>query len=271
MPDRTKQFSDELKELISEGNDLRNGLNLECHPEMFGEAVRTKFEGDEEKIAQFIDSVPSFKGEYQSWYSKAQAVIKQVLPDRLADFNSYYEYPRVRKDISFQNYMIKDHLQGLKITRSGYEVVADGASAIPEFEQQLNLLKAAKDALASKLMDLSGILQADLFDSEVESAAALAKAGFLRGGGAICGVVIEKHLRHVCGLHGITVRKKNPGISDLSQLLKDADVTTLAQWRFIQHLADIRNTCDHAKGKEPTKDEIDDLVAGTEKVLKAVF
>jgi len=150
-------------------------------------------------------------------------------------------------------------------------VIADGYAAIPEFTQQLNMVKAAKVALGSKLMDLKAVLQADLFDTELETAAALAKAGYLRAAGAICGVVLEKHLRHVCEVHGITIRKKNPGISDLSQMLKDADVTTVPQWRFIQHLADIRNICDHAKGREPTKEEIEDLVAGTEKVLKTIF
>jgi hypothetical protein len=120
-------------------------------------------------------------------------------------------------------------------------------------------------------MDLTAVLQADLFDTEIDSASALAKAGYLRAAGAICGVIIEKHLRHVCDTHSITVRKKNPGISDLSQLLKDAAVVEVPQWRFIQHLADIRNVCDHAKGREQTKDEIQDLVSGTQKILKTVF
>jgi hypothetical protein len=48
-------------------------------------------------------------------------------------------------------------------------------------------------------------------------------------------------------------------------------VTTVPQWRFIQHLGDIRNLCDHAKEREPTKEGIEDLVAGTEKVLKTIF
>jgi hypothetical protein len=84
-------------------------------------------------------------------------------------------------------------------------------------------------------------------------------------------VVLEKHLHHVCEIHSIKILKKNPGISDLSQLLKDAGVTDTPQWRFIQHLADIRNISDHAKGREPTKDEISDLVAGAKKILKTVF
>ncbi|MFT5613052.1 MAG: hypothetical protein ACI8Q6_000326 [Granulosicoccus sp.] len=92
--------------------------------------------------------------------------------------------------------MIRDYLQGLKITKPGGQVV-DGSSAVPEFRQQLSMVKAAKDSLESTLIDLTAVLQADLFDTEIETAGALAKAGYLRAAGAICGVVIEKHLGHV--------------------------------------------------------------------------
>jgi hypothetical protein len=120
-------------------------------------------------------------------------------------------------------------------------------------------------------MDLTAVLQADLFDSEIEAAGALAKNGYLRASGAICGVVIEKHLTHIKGVHNFKITKKNPGISDLAQLLRTSGVITLAQERFIQSLADTRNLCSHAKGREPTKDEISELVEGTGKVLKTVF
>ncbi|PRY26952.1 hypothetical protein CLV78_1011058 [Aliiruegeria haliotis] len=133
------------------------------------------------------------------------------------------------------------------------------------------MVKAAKDTLESTLLDLSAVLQADLFDTEIETAGALAKAGYLRAAGAICGVVIEKHLNHVRGTHGLKIAKKNPGISDLAQLLRKSNVITLAQERFIQSLADTRNICSHAKGREPTKDEISELVDGSAKVLKTVF
>ncbi|ERP95739.1 hypothetical protein Q669_29665 [Labrenzia sp. C1B10] len=272
MSERTKKFSDELDELIQQGDFLTMALDYECSPDKFKSAYSEALDGNEERLKSLIKNLPSFKKDYQAWYSKAQAVIKQVLPDRLSDFISYFEPPKGRKDITYQNYMIRDYLQGLVVTRGWEkEVVVAGYAAIPEFAQQLNMLKAARGALESKLLDLKAVLQADLFDSEIETASALAKAGYLRAAGAICGVVIEKHLLHVCGVHGITVRKKNPGISDLSQLLRDADVTTVPQWRFIQHLADLRNICDHAKGREPTKEEINDLISGSEKVLKTVF
>ena len=75
-------------------------------------------------------------------------MVKQVLPDRLEDFTScHYEYPRVRKEITFQNYMIRDYLQGLRITRGSVlseTIVADGKAAIPDFGQQINIVKAAE-------------------------------------------------------------------------------------------------------------------------------
>lgn len=271
MSERTKKFSDELERLIGEGDRLHMAIQYDCHPEKFEEQLLKVFGQNKAKVKKFLKELPNFKQAYQKWYSEAQAIIKQILPDRLADFISHYEYPRVRKDITFRNYMVRDYLQGLTITRWGDEVIVDGSAAIPEFVQQLNMVKAAKDTLESALLDLKAVLQADLFDTEIETAAALAKAGYLRAAGAICGVVIEKHLLHVCDVHAVNVRKKHPGISDLSQLLKDAGVTTVPQWRFIQHLADIRNICDHAKGREPTKDEISDLIEGAEKVLKTVF
>ena len=149
--------------------------------------------------------------------------------------------------------------------------MVDGSAAIPEFRQQLSIIVAARVTLEISLLDLTTILQADLYDSEVDSARALGKAGHLRATGAVCGVVIEKHLKQVCANHKITVRKRNPSISDFNELLKKEGTISVPQWRSIQLLADIRNICDHAKEREPTREEIDDLVSGTAKVLKTVF
>ena len=246
-------------------------IQVECHPKEYKEKISKLFKGDEAKVKDYFKDIPRFQDAYQAWYSEGQAVIKQVMPNRLADFISYFDVPKGRKDVSYQNYMIRDYLQGLQIKNWRDEVVVGGEAAIPEFLQQLNMVKAARATLESSLMNLKSVLQADLFDSEIETAGVLAKAGYLRAAGAVCGVVLEKHLHEVCVAHSIKVTKKNPGISDLIQLLKDEGVITVAQWRFIQSLADTRNLCDHAKGREPTKDEIADLVAGAEKILKQVF
>ena len=272
MEEKQNRFAKDLDRLIEKGSELLHAIQYETNKDVFLEALAKEL--DEEHIEQFVKLLPNFVGSYQVWYSEALSFVRQVLPDRVDDFKSYYEYPRVRKDITFQNYMIRDFLQGLVISQRrdfGRKIIANGSAAVPEFRQQLSIVEAARASLESSLLDLTSILQADLFDSEIESARALGKAGHLRASGAICGVVIEKHLKQVCSNHKIIVRKKNPSIADFNDVLKNEGTMTLPQWRFIQHLADIRNLCDHAKEREPTREEIDDLLSGTAKVLKTVY
>lgn len=114
-------------------------------------------------------------------------------------------------------------------------------------------------------------MQADLFDSELQAAEHLAKFKFYRAAGALAGVVLEGHLAQVCSDHQITVSKKNPTISDFNELLKTNGVIEVPQWRFIQHLADLRNLCDHARQPDPTQEQIADLLAGVTKAIKTVF
>lgn len=120
------------------------------------------------------------------------------------------------------------------------------------------------------MFDIKQLVQADLFDSELEAAKELNKKGFIRGAGAVAGVVLENHLSQICENHKIKVIKK-PRINDLNQLLKDNNVIEIHDWRFIQHLADLRNLCDHSKKREPKKEEVEDLINGTEKITKTIF
>ena len=270
--DTKSRFAEDLDRLVERGEFLDFAIQYECDPKGFRKMVSQSI--GSEKVGQLLKKLPMFKQDYQAWYSESLALIRQVLPDRLADFKSYFECTRTRKDITFHNYMIRDYLQGLQITRGASlnsEILVDGSAAIPEFRQQLSIVKAARGTLESSLLNLTTILQADLFDSEIESAKALAKAGYFRAAGAVCGVIIEKHLKQICTNHGLKSKKRNPTISDFNQLLKDEDIISVPDWRFIQHLTDIRNVCDHAKGKEPSKQEIDGLLAGTTKVLKTIF
>jgi hypothetical protein len=137
-------------------------------------------------------------------------------------------------------------------------------------EQQLNILKSARQRFKSSLFDIRQLVAADLFDSEIEAARSLMKNKFLRATGTIAGVILEKHLAQVCDNHGIKVPKKNPTIGDFNELLKNADVIDTPRWRANQHLADIHNLCGHNKGKEPTEEQIQDLVDGVAKVLKTM-
>lgn len=120
------------------------------------------------------------------------------------------------------------------------------------------------------MFDIKKLVQADLFDSELATAQELLKKGFLRAAGAICGVVIEKHLAQVADSHNLKITKKDPTISDYNDILKKESVIEVPDWRFIQRLGDLRNLCDHNKATEPTKADIEDLINGADKLIKTV-
>lgn len=192
-----------------------------------------------------------------------------MIPERLTDFQSYYKIEK-RKDINCETYTISDYLIGIQVSRGG-EIIVSRTTVLCKFEQQLYIVRSLKNRFESSLYDIKQLLQADVFDSEIDTAKELCKKGFYRAAGAICGVVIEKHLSEVCGQHQIKVAKKNPTINDYNEPLKASNVIDIATWRNIQRLADIRNMCDHHKDIEPTKDNIEELISGADKVLKTIF
>jgi hypothetical protein len=160
-------------------------------------------------------------------------------------------------------------LQDLHVKVGGV-IKVDGSAAVPQYRQQLAILSAARARFESSLFEIKQLVQADIFDSEIDSARELLKNKFLRAAGAIAGVVLEKHLQQVYDDHTLKITKKNPGISDLNELLKAGFVIDVPQWRHISMLADIRNLCDHNKQKEPTAQQVEDLITGADKVLKTV-
>jgi len=260
MISRFDTLKKELDKLVAEGQLLYYSMAKDLD-KLSEESVE---EMKKQKI-KFVD----FSTDYDTWYTESLRVINQIIPDRLEDFIKQYKDVK-RKSVDFLTYCISDYLIGLETTR-GYDTVANGTAALPKMRNQLTILASARKRFKSKLFDIKDIIQADLFDSELQASKELCKQGFVRGAGAISGVVLEKHLAHVCSLHKIKSRKKYPSISDFNQLLKDNEIIETSQWRFIQHLTDIRNLCDHKKEKEPTKEDVEDLNKGVEKVIKTIF
>jgi hypothetical protein len=153
----------------------------------------------------------------------------------------------------------------------GKQYFNDFAIVSMQFHTQLEVLGSVQSRFESSLHDIAQLVRADLFDSELDSARELTKNGFLRGAGAVAGVVLEKHLGQVCQNHNVPSRKQHPTISDFNDLLKNASVIDVPVWRQIQRLGDIRNLCDHNKHREPTKDELTELINGVEKTCKTLF
>lgn len=263
-----KKYQKDLQSLIKKGDLLGYSLSYDCYWEEFVTQMKKQLKW--EKLKMFLDQLPSFNKDYQSWYSESQILVKQLLPNRLDDFISFYKKPKNRKEISYENYVIEDGLQWLQ-SMYLWEIKADKKSCIKKFIQQLNIIKAIQSKFESSLFDIHQLLQADLLDSEIEVAEELNKKWFFRAAWAVAGVVLESHLQQVINNHNLIISKKNPTLNDLSETLKLNNVIDTPEWRKLQYLTDLRNLCDHKKDNEPTKEDIEELIRWVSKTIKNLF
>lgn len=257
---KVEKIRNEVQQLLLDGQDLAVAWALQYAPR----AIPVNLPDAVKERAGGIN----IHNDYQRWYSKSLQIIGTLLPSRKDDFRGLYEFKDNRKRLDYSNYRIADALRG-------YAPVGNDCDEMMSYcfrlvEQQRSILFSAVERLDSLLYDIEKILQADLFDSEIDAARELNKKGFSRASGAMAGVVLERHLATVIKAHMITVGKKNPCINDYNQKLKDEGLIDISTWRFIQRLGDLRNLCDHNKGVEPKKDDIDELIAGVDKIMKTV-
>jgi len=229
-------------------------------------------EDREQKIKEY--SASNFRSKYQTWYTKTSAIIKQLIPNRYDEFCDLYLVDKKRKEVNILTYRIQDYMNGLSsaINRStGRKYFEDETIVQAYFQTQTGILVSALDKYDSLVFDIRKIAQAELFDSDIEEARELLENGYLRAAGAISGVLLEKHLSEIVKDHNLNVPKRNACIADYNEILKSNDIVDVVNWRFIQRLGDIRNLCDHKKEREPTNEEIDELINGVERIIKTIF
>jgi hypothetical protein len=89
MESNIKKFEEELKKLIEDGELLLYSMALD---------LSAADEETEKKLKKL--KLPSFKNEYEKWYSISLQVVKQVIPDRLDDFKRQYRDEK-RKNTDF--------------------------------------------------------------------------------------------------------------------------------------------------------------------------
>lgn len=255
-----EEFRKELKSLVSDGIDT---LNAE---------VARKRPQDKAKDSVSDDGFVEFK--YEKWYTRGLSILQQLAPERIKDFQQLYKLERRKENVDYSTYTISDYLLGLR-TKAYGEFVIGELQALEIFSQkfrnQIGIIISLVDKLDSVLSDIKGVLQAELFDTELAAAEELLKNNHIRPAGVLAGVSLEAHLKTICGNHSVKITQKNPTISNYNDELKNASIYDVAQWRFIQHLGDLRNKCAHKGTVEPTKQDAQDLIDGVKKVIKIVF
>lgn len=266
MSSNLEKYKSDLAALVKLGTEMELDLVFRHLAE------KNELDDEQSKIAKKVEG--TFEREYQRFYTEACAVIRQLIPGRLEEFEALYKSEPRRKTVDQITFTIQDWLNGVRAGTniySGQKSFNDFAAVSNRFSTQLSILKAVESRFDSSLYDIRQIVQADVFDSELDSAEELINRGFLRGAGAIAGVVLEKHLSQVAANHSVKTRKRNPTIGDLNDLLKKNGIIDVPLWRQIQRLGDIRNLCGHNKDRDPTQDEVKELVDGVEKITKTLF
>lgn len=232
--------------------------------------------GQSGALAALVRKSPTqFYVGYQEWYTKAVKIVQVFAPDRLTEFRNYYEGDPKRKEISGATYCIRDFVRGMRPVSDPFEFRAGrtfdpNEVVLGQFMTQIHILGALSSRIDGIVAELESTIAHGIQDAEIDSAEALRKVN-LRAAGALAGVVLETHLQRVAGAHHVVIAKKNPTVGDLNEPLKKAGVYDMPEYRKIQLLADIRNLCTHQKGKDPTPEQIDEVLNGVRSITKSVF
>ncbi len=256
MGNKKDDIKREFQDLIMSGAEILNAESEKCQTE---------------NNSTKSNKVPTIMA-YNAWYSKALPLVRQIVPERYKEFQELYIVEHIDiNNITYLNYTIRDYLLRLQITRGNKDVVNPWHAFESKLRLQISILLGANERIDSILNDIKGVLQAELFDDDLDAADHLMKNGHFRASGALIGVLIERHLGQVAENHQIKLSKTNPTIADFNQEFKNEGILDIPNWRFLQRLSDLRNLCVHKKERDPTKDEVEELIEGTRKIMKILF
>lgn len=138
----------------------------------------------------------------------------------------------------------------------------------PRFNKHHALLSALKDDYENGyLTSIKNLIQAEVFDSEIEQAEELLNKKYKSAAAVIAGVVLETAIRSLCDQHAIEHGKLDKMNADLTK----AGVYNKLQQKQITALAEIRNYAAHGKEEEYTHDNVENMIRDIEKFLANSF
>lgn len=126
---------------------------------------------------------------------------------------------------------------------------------------------AKEDFEGGYLISVKNLIQAEVFDSELEQASELLSAGYVSAAAVVAGVVLETTLRNLCNENGITLGKLDKMNADLA---KSGSYNALVQKR-ITALAGIRNSAAHGKVEEFTREDVASMISEVEKFVSTTL
>ena len=124
-------------------------------------------------------------------------------------------------------------------------------------------LAAKQDFEGGYLSSVRSLVQAELFDSELEQAGELLKSGDRGAAAVIAGVVLETALRDLCDKNGINHGKLDKMNADLAK----AGIYSVLTQKRITALAEIRNNAAHGHHSNFDDGDVDSMISDVERFL----
>lgn len=170
---------------------------------------------------------------YIKWCLSAQTVIKALAP------NSHFEIEFMEVD---------------------EQRLGDSFSRLMQKAAILEALKEDHDG--GYLLNIRGMLRAEVFGELIEQAEHLHKEGYHLASAVISGAVLEEHLRRLCAKHAAIVLPAKPKLDTMNAELVKAGEYNLLQQKEITLWAGIRNSAAHGRGDEINRENSEVLFRG---------
>lgn len=128
-------------------------------------------------------------------------------------------------------------------------------------------MAAKEDFEGGYLNSVRNLVQAEVFDNELDQAKELLSSGYASAAAVIAGVVLETTIRNLCSDHNIPLGKLDKMNADLT---KQGIYNSLIQKR-ITALAGIRNSAAHGKTEEFNKDDVNSMINEIERFVSSTL
>jgi hypothetical protein len=125
------------------------------------------------------------------------------------------------------------------------------------------MLAAQEDYDGGFFAKVQTLVQADLFDSELEQASELLRSGFTLAAAVIAGVVLETTVRELCSRNNVPYGKLDKMNADLAK----AGVYNGIVQKRITHLAAVRNSAAHGNDAEFRNYDVKAMIDEVEQFL----
>ncbi|WP_218190321.1 DUF4145 domain-containing protein [Pseudomonas sp. CC6-YY-74] len=136
--------------------------------------------------------------------------------------------------------------------------------SLSKYRELKAVFKATKDDFdGGYLASYKSIVQAEVFDTELEQAYELLSSGYYVAAAVICGVVLETALRELCDQSGIAYGKLDKMNADLA---KAGIYNKIVQKQITAH-AGLRNSAAHGNQSEFSKQDVEQMLPAVEQFL----